>query len=416
MTQPPQLSAVRASWVLPVAGPPVRGGWVGGEAGQVVSVGVGRPPVPAQDLGDVAVLPGLVNAHTHLELSWMAGRVPPADSMDQWIQTMMAVRRTGPAGGDVEVTEAITRAINEMRGTGTVLVGDISNSLASWPVLALEAMAATVFHEVLGFSPADPAAMVRDAWHRVGEAGKRAPRSGTAPEILFAVAAHALYSTAPALFSEIAARHEGRAPLSVHLAESSEEMEFLHMGTGPIRTVLEALGVWNDTWKAPACGAVEFLSTVGYLRPGTLLVHGVHLTLEDLDRARTADAVVVTCPRSNVWVGGGVPPISRFYGSGVDVAIGTDSLASTDTLNMFDELAALRRLAPEVDAARLLDSATRVGAEALGFGPHYGGITPGRRAELIAVSLPAGVGSRPEDVEEYLVSGVPASAISRVDF
>lgn len=394
---------------MPISGPPLRDGWVTIQDGQVVAVGQGRPPVQARDLGDVALLPGLVNAHTHLELTWMAGRVPQADSIDDWIQTLLAVRRTGPAGGDTEVTEGVARAIGEMRATGTSLVGDISNTMISAPVLAMEGMDAAVFHEILGCNPADPAGMVRDAWQRIAEAKKKTRG------VLFAVAAHAPYSTAPALFTEIAARHQGRAPLSVHLAESHEEMEFLHTGRGPIRQMLEALGVWDVAWKVPACGAVEFLENVGYLQPGTLLVHGVHLTMEDLDRARAADAVVVTCPRSNVWVGGGVPPVSRFYGSGVAVAIGTDSLASTDSLNMFDELAALRRLAPEVDAARLLDSATRVGAEALGFGQRHGAIAPGRSAQLVTVAVPAGIGARAGDVEEYLVSGVPAAAISRLD-
>jgi cytosine/adenosine deaminase-related metal-dependent hydrolase len=145
------------------------------------------------------------------------------------------------------------------------------------------------------------------------------------------------------------------------------------------------------------------------------LVHCVHLTLAELDEVRDADAVIVTCPRSNGWVGGGVPPVSRFYGAGVPVAIGTDSLASTDTLNMFDELAALRRLAPEVDAARLLESATRIGAEALGFGQHYGTISEGRWARFATVDLPPEIGARGEDVEEYLVSGVSAAAIGRLD-
>jgi cytosine/adenosine deaminase-related metal-dependent hydrolase len=339
--------------------------------------------------------------------------------MDNWIKTLLAVRRAGPAGGDTEVTEGVTRAIGEMRATGTSLVGDVSNTLISGPVLAMEGMDAAVFHEILGFNPADPAGMVRDAWRRIAEADEKKRRvsfsSKKTPDVFFAVAGHAPYSTAPALFAEIAARHEGRVPLSVHLAESSEEMEFLHTGRGPIRQMLETLGAWNAAWKVPACGAVEFLESTGYLQPGTLLVHGVHLTMEDLDRARAADAVVVTCPRSNVWVGGGVPPVSRFYGSGVAVAIGTDSLASTDSLNMFDELAALRRLAPEVDAARLLDSATRVGAEALGFGQQHGIIAPGRSAQLVAVALPAGLGARAGDVEEYLVSGVPAAAISRLE-
>ncbi len=133
----------------------------------------------------------------------------------------------------------------------------------------------------------------------------------------------------------------------------------------------------------------------------------VHLTDDALGRLRHAGATVVTCPRSNVWVGVGLPRLSHFYAAGVPVAIGTDSLASAPTLNLFDELEEMRRLAPDVSAASLLVSATRQGALALGFGGDFGCIEPGKRAALIAVPVPAGV----TDVEEYLVSGVPPSAV-----
>ena len=109
-------------------------------------------------------------------------------------------------------------------------------------------------------------------------------------------------------------------------------------------------------------------------------------------------------------MGAGTPRLSHFYTAGVPVAIGTDSLASTSSLNLFDELREMRRLAPEVHPAQLLESATRRGAEALGFGRDYGSIRPGKRAALVAVDVPASV----RDVEEYLVSGVPAGAIRRL--
>jgi cytosine/adenosine deaminase-related metal-dependent hydrolase len=383
--------------------------------GRVQAIGQREPPVPATDLGDVALLPGLVNAHTHVELSWMTGLVPPAASMDAWIRTLLRVRREGPASED-EAIATMTRAVTQVRATGTVLLGDISNTLTSVPVLQSEACDAVVFHEILGFNPADPAGMVQEAWQRERPLRSFSSHSRkTTSEVVFAVVGHAPYSTAPALLAEIAARHHGPAPLSVHVAESLEEIEFLRKGRGPIREMLKTLGVWDSTWETPRCGPIEYLKRLGYLQAGTLLVHCVHLTLAELDEVRNAEAVIVTCPRSNVWVGGGVPPVSRFYGAGVPVAIGTDSLASTDTLNMFDELAALRRLAPEVDAARLLDSATRVGAEALGFGQHYGTISEGRWARFATVALPPGIGARGEDVEEYLVSGVSAAAIGRLD-
>lgn len=223
------------------------------------------------------------------------------------------------------------------------------------------------------------------------------------------VAAHAPYSVAPALFREIAQRNTD-GPLTVHLGESREEVEFLRTGGGPLRRTLERLGVWVPSWRAPQCDPVEYMRQLGYLRPGLLAVHGVQLGDDALERLREAGATVVTCPRSNVWTGVGIPRLAHFYAAGVPVAIGTDSLASADTLNMFDELGEMRRVAPEVSAASFLDSATRVGAEALGYGGSYGTLDPGKRAALVAVDIPPGV----TDVEEYLVSGVPASSVRRL--
>lgn len=398
---------VRASWVLPMFRPPIQDGWVQVCDGRITAVGDGPAPGATLDLrdrfGDVALLPGLINAHTHLELSWMAGRVPPAPSMERWISAMMAVRRSGPDGGDSEVLAAATAAIRAAMQTGTVACGDVTNSLSVAPAMTAAGLSGVIFHEVLGFNPIDVRSLVHDAVTRLNAA--------CPPDLAATVVAHAPYSTAPDLFREIARTHEGPAPLSVHLAESADEMEFLRSATGPMRALLERLGVWSGQWEAPGAHPVRFLKSLGYLTPGTLLVHAVHFSAADLDEARDADAVIVTCPRSNTWVGGGVPPLARFYGSGVPVAIGTDSLASVDSLNLFDELAAMRRLAPEVEAARFLDSATRVGARALGLND-LGRLAPGCLARGVAVTLPRLEAAR--DVEEYLVSGIPSSAITPV--
>lgn len=415
---------VRARWVLPIDRPPVAGGWIQVADGRIAAMGTGRPPADFDDLGDVALLPGLVNAHTHLELSWMAGRVPPSGSMDQWIRTLLDARRAGPPGGAPAIVEAMARAAVAMHATGTVLAGDVSNTLASPPALAEADLGGVVFHELIGFDPVDPAQQVRDAWDRVArvsaalqhpEPRTSEPRNLGTPEprhpLSFSVVAHAPYSVAPSLFAEIVRRGaSASAPLSIHLAESVEEVEFLRTGTGPIREMLEALGVWTGAWRAPGSDPVRYLSDLGYLKPGVLIVHGVHLTDAGLERLRAARAVLVTCPRSNRWVGSGPPRLAHFYASRMPVAIGTDSLASAPTLNLFDELAEMRRIAPEVSAAALLDSATRRGAEALGFGHDYGTLAPGKRAALVAVEVPAAT----RDVEEYLVGGVPAEAIRRV--
>ncbi len=405
---------IRARWVLPIDRPPIENGWIETAGGRVLAIGRGRPPEAPRDLGAVALLPGLVNAHTHLELSWMANLVPPAASMVEWIRTLLRVRETGPAGGTAAGEAAMRSGAELMRATGTALVGDVANGLATAQVIRDAGLGGVVFHELLGFAARDPAAIVRQAWGRVRIAeALLQPRARDedrdAPEAIpidFSVVAHAPYSVSPGLFREIVHR-ANEALLTVHLAESPEEIELLSTGRGPLRTLLEDLGLWTGHWQAPRTDPTRYLAELGYLRPGVLVVHGVYLTDDALDRLRRAGAVLVTCPRSNLWVGTGPPRLSHFYASGVPVAIGTDSLASSPSLNMFDELAEMRRIAPDVAAASMLESATRVGAEALGFSADFGTIAPGKRACFVAVDVPDGI----HDVEEYLVSGVPADRV-----
>jgi cytosine/adenosine deaminase-related metal-dependent hydrolase len=395
---------LRARWLLPIDRSPVENGWVEIAVDRIVRLGTGRAPLPAEDLGDVALLPGLVNAHTHLELSWLRGRVPSTGSMVEWIRALLAARGEGLRGGETERADAIGAAIEEMRASGTVLAGDVTNTLTTPAPLRERDMPSVVFYELLGFNTAGPGALVRDAWRRVDEMKREIHH----PPLSYSVVAHAPYSVSPTLFSEIA-RQRRSGPLAVHLGESPEEIEFLRTGRGPFRDLLDDLGVWNEEWRAPQCDPVEYLHRLGYLRHGLLAVHGVHLGDDALLKLRNSGATVVTCPRSNEWVGAGLPRLSHFYGCGLPVAIGTDSLASAASLNMFDELAALRRIAPDVSAAGLLESATYRGAQALGFGDEFGTLAPGKRAALVAVETPPDVG----DVEEYLVSGVPASSIRR---
>jgi cytosine/adenosine deaminase-related metal-dependent hydrolase len=409
---------VRSRYLLPIHRPPIENAWIEIARGRILNTGTGRPPGDARDLGDVAILPGLVNAHTHLELSWMAGRVPPAGSMDEWIRALMRVRREGAPGGPAADALAVHDAVHAMRATGTALVGDISNTLTTAGALREGGLGGVVFHELLGFAALSPGPLVRDAWHRVDDwqarlaAGASAPASDDGPApIRFSVVAHAPYSCSSALLTEIA-RAARDTPLAVHLGESPEEIEFLRTGRGPIRQLLESLGVWTDAWRVHECDPVQYLANVGYLRPGVMVVHAVHLTDQALERLRRARAVVVTCPRSNEWVGAGPPRLAHFYAAGVPVAVGTDSLASSPSLNMFEELSEMRRIAPEVAAASLLQSATRTGAEALGFGRDYGTIEPGKRAALISVEIPGAI----TDVEEYLVGDVPASSVRPVTF
>jgi cytosine/adenosine deaminase-related metal-dependent hydrolase len=397
-----------ASWIVPIAQPPIRDGWVAVDNERIVAYGAGRPPGDGGgdvDLGGVALLPGLVNAHTHLELSYLHNRVPPASQFVTWIRGVMSARREQPDPEAPAILDAVDRAIAGAIACGTAVVGDITNTLVTIPRLMQSPLAAMVFYELIRFNasaPPDADAVVQKA---------RAELLARRPDghVRGSLAAHAPYSVALALFRAIkhAVDREPQAPWSLHLAESVDELEFLQRGTGAWRALLEAVGAWDESWSPPRVSPVRYLDDAGLVDARLVAVHGVQMTPVDLRTLAARGATLVTCPRSNAHTGAGTAPIEAFYEAGVRVAVGTDSLASAPDLSVFAELAVMRALAPAVPAASLLESATRQGARALGFDADYGTIEPGKRAKLLAVDVPAGT----DDVEEYLVSGVTPDRI-----
>jgi aminodeoxyfutalosine deaminase len=400
-----------AAWILPIAESPIRNGWLAVERGRVVALGSAGKRALADgarvvDLGQAAILPGLVNAHTHLELSHLRDEVPPASEFVTWIRGVMAARRRHPDPGSPEILDAVERAIAEAVVCGTAIVGDISNTLVTFEPLTRSRLAAVVFYELLRFNAPDPVGFVEQATRAIDAL---VPTD----RIRVSLAAHAPYSVAPLVLRAIRREIDRRpfAPCSVHLSESAEEIEFIRSGRGPWRALLEEIGAWDPGWMPPGVSPVQFLDESGFLDARVLAVHGVQMTTEDLDRLAARGATLVTCPRSNGHSGAGAPPIEDFYNYGVNVAVGTDSLASTPDLSIFAELATLRALAPTVSAGALLDSATRQGARALGFDAEYGTIEPGKSARLLVVNLPA----RTDDVEEYLVGGIDPEQIRWLD-
>jgi cytosine/adenosine deaminase-related metal-dependent hydrolase len=393
---------IRARWVLPIADRPLLNGWCAIDRGRIAAVGRAgaslpfRDDAPLVDLGDMAVLPSLTNAHTHLELSWMQKRVPRGNCFTGWVRTMLRTRRAQLPPHE-EILASVDKAIDALRACGTGAVGDVSNTLVSVAPLRHSALRGVVFHELLRLAAAEADAVLEQAL----DATARFEPSARVPVSL---APHAPYSVSPRLFQGIRAVQDRTPflPSTVHLAESPEEIELLATGEGPWRDLLQDLRAWDPTWTAPRTDPVSYLDQMKVLNSRLLAVHGVQLDDRALDRLKSRGTTLVTCPRSNSYVGVGNPPVERFYRSGVQVAVGTDSLASNDDLNLFSELEALRRLAPSVPPSLILESATVNGARALGFEAEAGTIEPGRDATLIAVDLPGSV----VDVEEYLVSGI----------
>jgi cytosine/adenosine deaminase-related metal-dependent hydrolase len=402
------LNRYHAAWLVPIEGEPMHNAWFTTNHGRIVALGrrAGNDPTPGIELGDVAVLPGLVNAHTHLELSYLRDQIAPAVSFTSWARQIIYERRKQPQLSAPEIMSAIDAAIAECLRCGTAVVGDISNTLAPFRPLTQSPLAAVVFWEIIGFRIDKPEDLVA---HAVGELAALPATD----RVRASLAAHAPYSVAPLLFRAIkkAVARLPFAPCSVHLAENVEEVELLRTGDGPWRALMKDIGSWNHEWNAPGVGPVEYLDDMGFLDNRLLAVHGVQMSTADLERLKERGTTLVTCPRSNGHTGAGLPPIAEFFESGVRVAIGTDSLASSPDLNVFAEVATLHALAPSVPAASLLASATIEGARALGFDADYGTIEPGKLARLLAVDVPPGT----SDVEEYLVSGVHPGQIRWIE-
>ena len=218
--------------MLPIAGPPLRDAWVTVSRGRVVALGTGRPPdgpgVVTRDLGHCVLLPGLINAHTHLELSWLWGKVPPAPSLPAWVSNLMAQRSA--RGGDDPAL--MRQAIIDALEAGTAAVGDVANTAASQDALSRSRLRGTVFREVVGFNPVDPDALIATA-----DADVEAHRT---PRVPAHVVPHAPYSVSPDVIRRLAIRAaEPGAVCSIHVGESPDEVEFLRTGGGRWREVLD---------------------------------------------------------------------------------------------------------------------------------------------------------------------------------
>jgi cytosine/adenosine deaminase-related metal-dependent hydrolase len=234
-----------ASWVLPIGDPPIRDGWVAVDRDRVVALGKRAPgdTTAERDLGSVAILPGLVNAHTHLELSYLRGALPPASEFVAWIRNVIGARRSHPDPEAADIVQSIECGIEESIRSGTAVVGDISNTLATFGPLERSQLAALVFYELIRFTPPTPTCSSR----RRVVTGRAVHRSRENEP-----AAHAPYSVAPLVLRAIrrASDRDPFARCSVHVSKPSRGR--VHQdGRGTVSRPSGGSGVWNPSWVAP---------------------------------------------------------------------------------------------------------------------------------------------------------------------
>jgi cytosine/adenosine deaminase-related metal-dependent hydrolase len=380
------MRVVSARWVIPIERPPIAEGAVAvAEDGTIAAVGT-RAEVRAtyadapEEHALGALLPGLVNAHAHLELSALADTVPGGRGLVAWAGATMAAGRALPLPARRDAAaEAAAAAVR----LGTAAIGDVGNTLAAAPGIGRAGLRGVLFHELLGSRDAATGDALADAAREKASADEG---GGWPADLRWTRAPHAPYSASPDLLRRIftATAAEGH-PTSVHVAEDADELALLRDGTGRWPAVLEAMGV-DPATRVSGKSPVATLADLGaFDAPAPpLLVHMVHADDADRRLARRAGATVVLCPRSNLHIGGRLPDVPALLVDGVPLALGTDSLASTPDLSLWGELATLAAHVPGVPAARWLDAATRGGAHALAL-PACGTLAPGQRPGILDV-------------------------------
>jgi len=378
---------LRARYVVPVDAPPIEGGVVRIENGRIAAVGSAKElaGTATEDFGDAVILPGFVNAHTHLELTHLAGQVSPSLGFVAWIRTLAGKLMSQSA--DRETVEAVVgEGVRQSLRAGVTAIGDISRD-PEWTRSALSSASfrAVSFGEVIGIGSG------RDRWPRRLEVA--ASSEHASPRLGIGISPHAPYTVEADGLRACAERaRKTSAPLCIHVAETVDEEAFTRRLEGPLVDLLKGAGVWEKGMRPAGVGPVELCQQTGLLGPATVLAHANYVSDDDIALIARRGASVAYCPRTHSAFGHAPHRFREMLAAGINVCLGTDSLASNPSLSILDELRFLRRQAGDVALETLVRMGTRNGAKSLGFDAECGTLGVGKCADLVVVPLP-GVGA-----------------------
>jgi aminodeoxyfutalosine deaminase len=366
---------IRSRFVVPMVGEPIENGAVAIEAEKIVAVACfeevrARHRGEVLDLGEQVLLPGLINAHCHLDYTMLRGKIRPPSSFADWIRAINAEKAKLTAQdyvasikeGFVEAQSFGTTTIANLIGVPELIV-EIDEPIRTW-----------WFGELIDVRTPDRAESIADL---AVESLKSAKHWGLAP--------HAPFTASPHLYArcEEIARREN-VLLTTHLAESREEMQMFRDASGPAFEFLKSIGRPMDD-----CGnetPLSFLIRRQQIDERWIIAHLNELTDSDFDLlARAAKFHVAHCPRSHTFLGHAPFALKKLRALGFNICLGTDSLASNSSLSLFSEMRELQRKAPELSSREILEMATVNGARALGQSEALGIIAPGFSADLIAI-------------------------------
>jgi len=378
-----------AAWLINPDVPPVAGGAILVRDGLVAATGTlaelkGRYPATVIDHHDSAILPGFVNVHTHLELthfpSWRLRThidYNPRRFSDWIIQLIKITRTLHVEDFRTSLGEGIRKCIE----SGTTAVGDIVTRYELLTSYAVPPIRGRLFFEALGQDPA----RFRERLEQALTAA-----DGMVGELLSpGLSPHAPYSIGEANLPAFRDAASSRGlPLAIHISESQAEGDFIFDSSGPLAERLYPFVGWEQYLMPPRhCSSTELLDRHGLLTPATLAVHCVHTNLADAQILKQRGVTVCLCPRSNDRLDVGRAPLALFRKLDIPLALGTDSLASNDSLSLWDEMRFALDLFPdELSPADVFRLATTGGAAALGLSASLGSLEVGKRADFQVIT------------------------------
>jgi 5-methylthioadenosine/S-adenosylhomocysteine deaminase len=320
-------------------------------------------------------MPGLINVHTHLELPPLLNAIR-AKTFPDWVLNLVQAKKEI---GKAEFAIAAKQNVKALIRSGTTTVGEICTHGASPGVLKQSGLRATVYQEIISM---DPSSHISHLLSLVFRPSSNLIRIGLSPHAPHTVSERALLQ-----IKRLALRKHLR--LCIHVAESKDEIRLLQRKKSGFEKLYKAAG-WDRTWAPSADSPFEYLHRLGLLNKNFLAVHAVQVTDSDISLIRKSCASIAHCPRSNRETGVGKMPLKKFLDAGVVVGLGTDSLASSPSLSLWDEMRSAYRIhrSAGVTARDIFTLATNGGAKALGMFNAIGSIEPGKRADIIAVPLP----------------------------
>jgi cytosine/adenosine deaminase-related metal-dependent hydrolase len=348
--------------------------------------------------------PALINAHCHLELSYieladkMQGQRKYNGDPTAWIRDLLAEKeKFSQNNTDIEelAMSYARQTLQKMTAEGVAFVGDVGNSLASRHIGENQSTRVSFLLELLGLS-------------QESETKTFARLKDIAADKSYEIGctAHAPYSTAPASIQAIKKLADEQGHLfSIHVAESKQEVELLQSGTGVFREFLQERGAWDESFSIPGKGSVYYLESLGVIDNKTICVHAVHVDSAEIEILANKKAKVCLCPGSNRFLGVGKAPVTELLAHGILPALGTDSKASNEILSIWREMRLLREDHPGLSPELVFAMATRGGAEAWGVAPEMGTLESGKRALVLAISCMEKVSTTTEVFEFLTTAG-----------